>query len=372
MQSLATFREYRAHGGLLRRPWGATLITVLAAALISGCAADPTPTPSPPTVTVMTQNLYMGFDAVALLKRPTPANVEAAFSAVQTTDFVARARALAEEIAVAKPHLVALQEAMLYRTQTPGDLLRGNFAPNATMVAYDFVSILVDALRSKGMAYSAATMTSVDIELPGVGRDIRLTDRDVILTRDGTLEVTDVQEGNYAAVFATPSILGPVPILRGWVFADVEVEGKAFRIVATTLESLEVYAGVPADVQVAQARELLAGPAATALPVLLVGDLSSAAAGSGFSTPTYAAMVDAGFVDAWTEARPGEAGFTCCQSPALDNGTSDLDVRLDFVLYRGGFSATGASLVGAEPSAITGAVRWPSDHAGVVVTLELP
>ena len=347
-------------------------ILALVAALISGCAADPTPTPSPPTVTVMTQNLYLGFDAVALLERPTPANVEAAFAAIQTTDFAARARALAEAIAAAQPDLIALQEAVLYRTQTPGDLLRGSFAPNATTIAYDFVSILVDALSSRGMAYSAATMTSVDVELPGVGRDIRLTDRDVILTRDGALEVTNVRGCNYTAVFGMPSVLVPVPITRGWVSVDVEVEGKAFRIVATTLESLEVYAGVPADVQVAQAHELLAGPAVTGLPVVLVGDLGSAAAGSGFSTPTYAAMVEAGFVDAWAEARPGEAGFTCCQSPSLDNGTSELDVRLDLVLYRGGFSATGAALVGAEPAAITGAVRWPSDHAGVIVTLELP
>ena len=47
-------------------------------------------------------------------------------------------------------------------------------------------------------------------------------------------------------------------------------------------------------------------------------------------------------------------------------------MRLDVVLVRGGFTVVDARLVGDEPRTIAGAVRWPSDHAGVLVTLELP
>ena len=345
-------------------------LLVLLTAVLTGCGSPK------PAVTVLTQNLYMGFDAVALLERPTPPNVEAAFAEVAASDFAARAAALAEEIAGEPPDLIALQEAVLYRTQEPGDLLRGSFAPNATAVAYDFVAILVDALAAHGLTYTVAgAIDNVDVELPGIGRDIRLTDRDVILARTGPdargLAVSNVQHRPSAVTVAAPGALGAVPIARGWVAVDVEIDGAAFRFVTTTLESLEVYAGVAAEVQAAQAAELLAGPLAGGLPVVFAGDVSSAAGGSGFATPSYATLVEAGLVDAWAADRPDD-GFTCCRAPELDEQNSSLDVRLDVVLYRGDFTVSAARLVGDEPSDIAGEVRWPSDHAGLLVTLELP
>ena len=347
------------------------VLTLLALGVLTGCASPK------PVVTILTQNLYMGFDAVALLERPTPPNVEAAFAEVAASDFAARAAALAEEIADEPPDLIALQEAVLFRTQEPGDLLRGSFAPNATDVAYDFVAILVDALADRGLTYTlAGAVTNVDIEMPGVGRDIRLTDRDVVLVRSGPgsrgLRVSNVRGEGYAASFDVAGVLGPIPIARGWVAADVEVDGAAFRFVTTTLESLEVYAGVAADVQEAQAGELLAGPLAGAQPVVFAGDIGSAAAGSGFATASYGRLTEAGLADAWSAARPDVDGFTCCRAPGLDELDSSLDVRLDVVLFRGDFTVADARLVGDEPRTKAGAVRWPSDHAGVLVRLELP
>ncbi len=347
------------------------VLTLLALGVLTGCASPKL------SVTILTQNLYMGFDAVALLERPTPPNVEAAFAEVAASDFAARAAALAEEIADEPPDLIALQEAVLFRTQEPGDLLRGSFVPNATAVAYDFVAILTDALADRGLTYAiAGSVTNVDIEMPGAGRDIRLTDRDVILARSGPgsrgILVSNVREESYAATFDAPGALGAIPIARGWVAADVTIDGTSFRFVTTTLESLEVYADVAAEVQAAQAGELLAGPLAGPLPVVFAGDVGSAAAGRGFATPSYGTLVEAGLVDAWVAARPDADGFTCCRAPGLDEPDSSLDVRLDVVLYRGDFTVAEARLVGDEPRTIAGAVRWPSDHAGVLVTLELP
>ena len=122
----------------------------------------------------------------------------------------------------------------------------------------------------------------------------------------------------------------------------------------------------------AQAGELLAGPLAGALPVVFAGDVSSAAAGSGFATPSYGMLIGDGLTDAWEAARPDTDGFTCCRAPGLAERESSLDVRLDVVLFRGDFAVVGARVVGDEPRSIAGAVRWPSDHAGLLVRLELP
>lgn len=48
-----------------------------------------------------------------------------------------------------------------------------------------------------------------------------------------------------------------------------------------------------------------------------------------------------------------------------------LSERVDLVLTRGPFHVEKASLVGNEASDRLPSGLWPSDHAGVVVTLEL-
>ncbi len=91
-------------------------------------------------------------------------------------------------------------------------------------------------------------------------------------------------------------------------------------------------------IQVAQAGELLGGPANTTLPVVLVCDCNSSATGTGLDvTPTYADLIQAGFIDAWSEAHPGEAGFTCCQNSALTQPSAFTE-RIDLVLFRGDLS----------------------------------
>ena len=78
-----------------------------------------------------------------------------------------------------------------------------------------------------------------------------------------------------------------------------------------------------------------------------------------------------GFSDAWQAKHPSDPGFTCCQATDLLNPTSTLTERVDLVLTRGPFHVAKASLVGDEASDRLPSGLWPSDHAGVVVTLEL-
>jgi endonuclease/exonuclease/phosphatase family metal-dependent hydrolase len=184
-------------------------------------------------ITVETRNLFVGFDAGALLAGTiTPAQ---AWTTVLLSDPAGRAERWAEEIADARPDVVGLQEAALFRT---GPLL--DPAP-ATTVAFDFVKLLVDALAERGLTYvPVATAQNLDAEAP-VGPpyffDARVTDRDVLLVRaepeTGRVSVLDAQAGNYA--LALP--VGPFTVKRGWAAADVKLHGRTVRLVDTHLES---------------------------------------------------------------------------------------------------------------------------------------
>jgi endonuclease/exonuclease/phosphatase family metal-dependent hydrolase len=303
------------------------------------------------------------------------------FAKIQATDFPARAEALADEIGAADPHLVGLQEATLYRIQTPGDAALGGMTP-ATTVFQDFLAILLDALRARGLDYHVAVVQeNTDAEVPaftGNGpdglptfTDVRLTDRDVILARSD-VEVAGAEHAHYAV--NQPVVIGgrPVLFLRGWLSVVTSVGGHTFRFFNTHLET-EMFAAV----QTAQATELLGITRAVPLPVLLVGDFNSAA--SGTQTPTYGLLTAAGFHDAWLDVKPSAAGLTCCHAADLRNDESTLDRRIDLVLLGPGFrtrqrsqvSGVRATVVGDEPADRTPSGLWPSDHAGVAATLNV-
>ncbi len=164
---------------------------------------------------------------------------------------------------------------------------------------------------------------------------------------------------------------GELPVAcdtAGWALVDVNVEGQSFRFVSTHLESF-----LP-GVQLAQVNQLFAGPLKTDLPVVLVGDFNAVTFFQ--QTATYAHITAAGFTDAWAVAGFG-AGFTCCQQEDLCNATSRLSSRIDLVFFNGRFSCIDVDIVGEDPldrvvseKAWCGSI-WPSDHAGVVATLEL-
>jgi endonuclease/exonuclease/phosphatase family metal-dependent hydrolase len=337
------------------------------------------------TVTVMTRNLYVGADlapAIAAIAGGDPLQIIAAVSEtwakVQFTDFPARAEGLADEIAQTEPDLIGLQEAELWRSQTPADFVMGN----AKHVEYDFVKILLDALKARGLHYEiVAEEIGFDAEFPGFLSptakklsDIRLTDREVILARTD-LELSNPQTGHFATNIEIP--ISPdftFVVLRGWASVDAHVRDKTFRFVTTHLEADSEL------VREAQAIEILLGPTNTDLPVILVADANSNANGDATSA-AYASWIGAGFTDAWFQAHPGEFVSTCCAdelllSPVLPVPTDD-EGRLDLVLYRGArdFDTLGIDLLGnnaASDKVFNGvALIWPSDHAGVAARLRI-
>jgi endonuclease/exonuclease/phosphatase family metal-dependent hydrolase len=318
-------------------------------------------------VRVMTRNLFLGTSLNPIFSAPSPfalfGAVGLGWAQVQANDFPARAEALADEIATAEPDLVGLQEATLYRTDVPSD---GPATP-ATTVAYDYVQLLLAALARRGFAYEAvSTFTGTDAELPAglpPSLDVRLTDRVVVLARaDKTkthLKVSNPQSGAYPVGLTVTTAVGPLTLPRGWASVDVKARGRSFRFVTTHLEAFSPLVRNP------QAAALLAGAAATSLPVVLVGDMNS---GPGGDLGAYGMFLGAGFSDAWN----GGVGLTCCHADDLHNANPVLTKRIDLVLTRGGFKTVSADVVGEEPTDRTTSGLWPSDHAGVVAKLRLP
>jgi endonuclease/exonuclease/phosphatase family metal-dependent hydrolase len=333
--------------------------------------------PQPPAqhqMTVMSRNVYHGVDA-EIFSVPGAANlpdllnrVAAVYQGYQTRNFPERARALAAEIEAAQPTLIGLQEAVLVRTG-------GLFDPApAETVAFDYVQILLNALAEHGLHYSVvAEIHGFDIELPSaLGFDVRHTDREVILARTdlprGHLRLSNVKTGHFAINCQIPSVaFGPITITRGWASVDVWTRGRAFRLISTHLDGDCL--PYTSSVQVAQAQEILHGPADTSLPLIFVGDINASPLDP---TPSaYQVLTQAGLTDAWNAADSGN-GFTCCQADDLLNPMSILDTRIDVVLFHGDLQVRAVAVTGDDPANRTTSGLWPSDHGGVAATLEIP
>jgi endonuclease/exonuclease/phosphatase family metal-dependent hydrolase len=329
---------------------------------------------------VMTVNLYVGadFSPVTTLDPADPNygfkflnGVATIYSRIAASRFPDRADAIARQIALRGPDVVALQEVSLIRHQSPGDSIVGGTTP-ATGIIADYLDILMSALEHQGAHYAVASLSQdLDVEVPlftGEGfDDLRLTDRDVILVRTdlptGYLQATNAQHGNYTAALPLP--IG-ITVLRGWCSIDLQVRGRTLRVINTHLE--EVLPEFLPDIQGYQAWELLTGPANTELPVVLAGDFNSDAYGNYGATVYPLLTAFGGFSDAWSVARPGELGLTWGHDELLSDPSVLPSLRIDFVLYRGdGVEAIDADTIGwmirSTPP------LWFSDHAAVTAKL---
>lgn len=345
----------------------------------------------PSALSVMTWNIYVGADLTQLLAVGSlddlPCAVYSVWQDVVGTDFPTRAVAIADQIEAAKPHVIGLNEVSTFDFA---------FDDSRDLV---FLDVLLGELDSRGHHYDvAATSTTFQTpqlpiasaeECPAAPVDLlAYTEYDVILVRDG-IETTGSDNGTFAAVL--PLELPDGLVLEkpsGWAYVDILHKDLPYRVFTTHLE--------PADtgpcttfppllgLHNAQAGELMGILDASPYPTLLTGDLNSDA--SGCTTPTYPNLIDDGFVDAWNLGPPLGDGFTSNQADDLQNETSELFHRIDFILYRDEFTAgdgpfrgsSQAERVGEDPadriaSTATGptVMLWPSDHAGVVADLRI-
>ena len=326
----------------------------------------------------MAINLYVGGGierAVAL--DPSDPNyitklitaVTGIFYEIVASDPHLRLDAVAAQITARMPEIVSIEEASLIRNQSPGDLALGGTTP-ASNVVFDYLQILSDALAARGAHYAVAVSADrIDVEMPmlnmqtGTIDDVRLTDRDAILVRTdlpaGQLLVSNPQSGNFAHVLQFPGT--GVSVLRGWCSVDVFVRGQKLRYIGTHLEEETVPA-----LQVVQAQELLSGPAATDLPVVLCGDFNSDPLHRDGSI-AYDTFMAGGFRDAWTVLHPYNlaGGLSWGHDEFLADPSNAFNRRIDFAFFRGGgfvpthVEPVDMSLGRSEPP------LWASDHAAL-------
>ncbi len=332
----------------------------------------------PGPVTVMTRNIYVGGDVDLVLSatdpKQIPALVAQIFQQVQATNFPERAMSLAREIAWTQPHIVGLQEVSLIRYQSPGDAAGGGTEP-AEEVLYDYLKILLRALRANGAHYKVAgKVQDTDIELPMIVSqdplkfdDVRLTDYDVILVRED-VKVSNVKAQNYQAKLIIPGT--GIAVLRGFVSVKAKIGHQAYRVANTHLEP----AWTPEILQIqrAQAQELLTFLNDEKLPVIITGDFNSDAPDG----QTYKDILLQGYTDIWTEnwLKYNPDGFTSGHDYDLLNPVANFTERIDFIFVRKEsrffpkpvIGPVFAIVVGDEQFNRTPSGLWPSDHGGVV------
>lgn len=386
---------------------GAVLAVAAITAAGPGIARASAPAQAQRQVTVMTQNLYLGANLTPLFAPGADFTAAAAavISHVKQVDFPARAARIGEEIAANHPDLIGLQEVALWQLGPDCQHL-GNYV--------DYQQILLAALAKDGLSYRVVSSDlnfhlAVPLSgvLPGVGC-AAFADHDVILAR-GDLPVSRLKLSNpQSAEFGSyPALVPGVPnempvtvnvpgigpqtvsIDRGWASIDVEVRGKSFRFVDSHLEAYGP-AGNPALFRNVQAALLVQHVIAPSpLPVIAVGDYNSNAAPVPDMTGAYGTLTSSGLTDGWPLAsRADDPGYTSGQSDDLNNIPSQIDHRIDLVLFTSGpihaVAGSGVTVGNAPPtatidqahavmaySAATGQWLWPSDHAGVVVALDL-
>lgn len=312
-------------------------------------------------VKVMTRNMYTGADLTIVAGAETEEEfvnaVTEVVGNVLQSGIPERAAAVASEIAVNHPDLVALQEATRWEIQS-------EYGP----IVLDQLEWLQYFLDQAGLHYTVANLQELtDIEVPGA---VRYLDRDVILVRSdlppGQMMLIGEKSGIYDARMVFSVLGNEIQVLRGWNAVDVKIRGARFCFVNTHLEA--PLPGIP-DTQLLQeyqAYQLLTDLSTIDLPIILTGDFNSDAEPTQFyppdATASYSMILDAGYTDIWNELHPDDPGFTWPLFWENAGDPADPIERIDLIFTKG---LEGISIER------TGLSDYASDHAGVAAGLEI-
>src|SRR5579859_2251977 len=329
------------------------------------------PPPGARQITVMTQNMYVGADVdlvIHALATPDPNDdVAALLFAIQTlgkTDFPARAAALADEIARARPHAVGLQEV----SQIDIDLTPLGVP---AVVHQDFLALLQAALAARGLNYQVAAESN-NIHVSLISGLVSLADHDALLVDAGRVSVNSASGQNFSVNLG--QVAPGVVLIRGWVWARATVDGQAVTFATAHTESdlAGSQPGLVAQIRAAQAGEMAATLAQDAR-VILMGDLNDVP-----GSPEYGVLASHGYTDTWAALHPGAEGLTCCHVADLSDQVAAFDQRIDYIWTRGLAVGNGNVQGSVDRFGNVPAYRvagpdypiWPSDHAGLLASFK--
>jgi len=316
----------------------------------------------------MTYNLYLGANLVPIFNAPPDqvvAEVREAWHHVRATNFRIRAEAIADLITEEDPHLAGLQEVSLWQTAPLED-------PTHLTTKYDFLKLLLGELDQNGTPYEAvATNPFASAALP-VSEDklVRFTQRNVIIAPADRDEDVFAVANSVSVVYQARiplTILGqPFEITRGYATIDASFHGTWVRFATTQPEAFSVL------IRKLQAAELAGALSTSPYDVIIAGDINSE---RDFAGDSYQILIGAGYTDVWVETMPGIDDFTASFGDDLVGAPSELDHTVDYVLRSTEGSLDGVDgsgeIVGEELDDQTTTGWWPSDHAGVVVSIDI-
>jgi endonuclease/exonuclease/phosphatase family metal-dependent hydrolase len=327
------------------------------------------------TISVYTQNLYVGADVDAVIEAfgvSQEAALAALADAVATlhrTSFPTRAAAIVDEIARTRPDVVGLQE---------GSKIDVDLSPlGFPLVAHeDFLATLKGALAARGLDNYAVVDTITNIQVSLLFGLVSLIDYDIMLANTDRVTVGPTFKKIYDH---NDGLFNGINLIRGYIEAQVTVDGRDYVVVTTHTEGTDITPLVDyKQLHAQQMQEIVDRVNLTDLPAIVMGDLND------FSdSPMYQTMLDGGFTDAWRALRPGAVGNTCCHLSDLSDPNPNFgrfQQRIDYVFARG-LGHANRSVNGRitrfglnDSDRLTGpdGTIWPSDHAGLEATLLIP
>ena len=328
-------------------------------------------------VTVYTQNLFVGADVDGVINALNSGDPNAAFAALaqavatlDTTDFAARAGAIADEIARTRPHMVGFQE---------GSKIDIDLTPlGAPLTAHvDFLADLRSALDARGLEHYVLADSQANIQVHLLGGLVNLVDYDIMLVDQDRVTLGATEKHHFSH---NNGDLGGIDFVRGYILAHLTIDDRPYLAVTLHTEGTDATAyGIDYhQLHAQQLQDVVDAVAGVETPVLVFGDLNDHD-----DSPMYTVMTDGGFTDTWAALRPGVEGKTCCRIPSLTDTGPGLDrfaERIDFIFARGfghvarpvNGSITRFGFLPSDRVAGQDGTIWPSDHAGLVATLFTP
>ena len=376
--------------------------------------------------TVMSRNLYLGADVgIALEKIPNfSAAAQFMWDQVAATDFKKRAPLLATEAISNRADVIGLQEATHW-------YCKKNFW-SKSVVIYDFTEEFLKATKAQGSEYVLASRDGINAlnigySIPAIPYLTMVKDPEsfqpifgsdsaacgfeigdaIAVKKELAEKVLRVGNSEYEASYSiVPKLM---TIYRGYTWIDLDFHGKKTRIVSTHLESLWDKNKVPNATL--QAQQLINDLMQTEMPLVVIGDFNSdprdprqnlnsnpggqpeasEVCKAQVKSPTIESAIDtcnaywkmrrAGFIDAGPDAlNPinyswGMNALLTGPDPirkkaALEMGNRyGFTDRLDYIFLKNGAAVVSAEIIGNTSAQ---GKTWATDHAGVVVSVQIP